>query len=104
MNDLKKINDFVKGSAIVHIGTEERDIFALLSELGLMTEKNKRVINTAIMTYKQDACLRMEQQRKICFGSRDFYEEYNYIIYEMEELLGREIAIGEEDIQNILFS
>lgn len=104
MNDLKKINDFVKGSAIVHIGTEERDILAILSELGILTEKNKRAINTAIMTYKQDACLRMEAQRKICFGSRDFYEEYNYIIYDIEELSGREIAIGEEDIQNILFS
>ena len=104
MNDLKKIDDFIKGSAIVHIGTEEKDIFALLSELGIMTEKNKRAINTAIMTYKQDACLRMEAQRKICFGSMGFYEEYNYIIYDIEELLGREIAIGEEDIQNILFS
>jgi len=104
MSDLKKIDDFIKGSAIVHIGTEEKDIFALLSELGIMTEKNKRAINTAIMTYKQDACLRMEAQRKICFGSMGFYEEYNYIIYDIEELLGREIAIGEEDIQNILFS
>lgn len=104
MNDLKKIDDFIRGSAVVHIGAEEKDIFAILSELGLLTEKNKKVIETAIKSYALNTCVRMENRKYICYAPRHFYEEYNYIVYEIEELSGKDISIGEEDIQNILFS
>ncbi len=95
MNDLQQ--RFLNQNIVLHSHGNLEKIIAILEELKIDFEKNIDTAKRSLRVYKEDTCIRLDERHVLHYGSYPFYEDNNFDIYEIDEALGYNDTVVEEE-------